>query len=290
LSPRPRRGAASDDAAPHDEDFVTLPEAATRLGVHYMTVYRYVRTGMLPAVQRNGRWEIAVDALAHFAARTTGERRSGRTRRAPYRERLVNRLLASDTAGAWNVVERALASGTSPRRAHLELIAPALDDIGERWATGSITIGDEHAATAVASRLIGRLGPLLTRRGPTRGTVVLTGAPGERHTLPMVMLADLLRADGWDVVELGGDTPADDLADAAARADRLVAVAISVGSRQTARAAADAADRVRDVADDVPVLIGGPGVADAKAARRLGSDGWGRDADDVSDLLETLTR
>jgi len=27
---------------------LTLPEVADRLGVHYMTVYRYVRTGRLP--------------------------------------------------------------------------------------------------------------------------------------------------------------------------------------------------------------------------------------------------
>ena len=32
---------------------VTLHEAAERLGVHYMTAYRYVRTGRLPA-ERDG--------------------------------------------------------------------------------------------------------------------------------------------------------------------------------------------------------------------------------------------
>ena len=270
------------------DDFVTLPEAAARLGVHYMTVYRYVRTGMLPATRRNGRWEVSTAALTEFAAPSDEPRSSGRARRAPHRSRLVNRLLASDIAGAWNVIERALASGMSPRRVHLELIAPALREVGEGWEKGEVTIGEEHTATAVASRIIGRLGPLLTRRGPTRGTVVLAGAPGERHTLPMVMLADLLRADGWEVIELGGDTPVDDLVAAARHADRLAAVAISVGSEQTAAGAARAARRVRAAAPGTPVLIGGPAVVDADMARRLGSDGWGHDADEVSALITSI--
>ena len=34
-------------------ELITLHEAAARLGVHYMTAYRYVRTGRLPA-ERDG--------------------------------------------------------------------------------------------------------------------------------------------------------------------------------------------------------------------------------------------
>ena len=33
-----------------------LQEAADRLGVHYMTAYRYVRTGRLPATRIGSQW------------------------------------------------------------------------------------------------------------------------------------------------------------------------------------------------------------------------------------------
>jgi len=195
-------------------------------------------------------------------------------------------MLATDASGAWAVVERALASGTSAHAVLLDLIGPALQDIGDRWARGDITIGQEHTATAVASRLVGRLGPLLSRRGPTRGTVVLAGAPGEQHTLSMVMFADLLRGDGWYVVELGGNTPLEDLVRATTSTDRLVAVAICVGSDQTKQAAAEAAAAVHAASADVTVLVGGPGITDKATARGLGADGWGADADAVSRLLD----
>ena len=42
-------------------ELIELREAAERLGVHYMTAYRHVRTGRLPAVQRGGRWYMDLD-------------------------------------------------------------------------------------------------------------------------------------------------------------------------------------------------------------------------------------
>ncbi|HEX2384421.1 MAG TPA: B12-binding domain-containing protein, partial [Acidimicrobiales bacterium] len=230
------------------------------------------------------------DAVAALNAPQPMAPQVGRARRAPHRSRLITRMLAADAPGAWSVVERALASGTSPRRVELELIVPSLRDIGDGWARGEISIGQEHTATAVASRLIGRLGPLLTRRGPTRGAVVLAGAPGERHTLCMVMLADLLRADGWQVVELGGDTPVRELAAAVRTVDRLAAVAICVGSDETRAEATESAAAVRAANDSVAVLIGGPGITDEDVARSLGADGFGRDADEVNAVLDLLTR
>jgi methanogenic corrinoid protein MtbC1 len=178
----------------------------------------------------------------------------------------------------------------SARRVHLELIAPTLREIGDRWQQGTLSVGQEHVATAVASRLVVRLAPLLARRGSSRGSLVLAGAPREQHTLPMVMLADLLRSDGWDVVELGPDTPIDDLVRVVAEVDRLVAVGIQVGSDSTAQPAARAVRALHRASPGTPVLVGGPGAPDARTAARLGADGWGKDANEVSAVLEQLRR
>ena len=49
---------------------VTLHEAAKRLGVHYMTAYRYVRTGRLPAERDGAHWLIVVGVRAGGSGRT----------------------------------------------------------------------------------------------------------------------------------------------------------------------------------------------------------------------------
>ena len=41
-----------------DAETLSLHEAAAELGVHYMTAYRYVRLGMLPAHREGRSWRV----------------------------------------------------------------------------------------------------------------------------------------------------------------------------------------------------------------------------------------
>ena len=57
------------DGTPPDRapgGLLTLYEAAEQLGVHYMTVYRYVRTGRLPGHKVGAEWRSDPDDLATF--------------------------------------------------------------------------------------------------------------------------------------------------------------------------------------------------------------------------------
>ena len=81
-SPRsPSWSAGSRRRMPED---LTLDEVASALGVHYMTVYKYVRTGRLPARRLAGRWRVsALDVAAWRAGQTdTGPGVAGAVRRA----------------------------------------------------------------------------------------------------------------------------------------------------------------------------------------------------------------
>ncbi len=253
------------------EGSLTLPQAAEELGVHYMTVYRYVRTGQLPAERVGGAWR--VDRADLELVRRPAQRGSPRPRAAPTSPaRLQSRLVAGDEAGAWGLLESSLASDRTPEEVLLELIAPTLRSIGTQWERGRLSVADEHRASAVANRLIGRLGARFGRRGVRRGTVILAAGPGERHALPVAIAANLLRWRGFAVVELGADTPGDALVDAVTQAHDVVAVGIaytwSGASSSARRTIAD----VRRAAPGVPVLVGGAAIADADHARRLGAD------------------
>ena len=266
-----------------------LQQAAVTLGVHYMTVYRYVRTGRLRATRHAGRWVVAASDLESFEAATAHRSAPGRHGsghgapggHSPYRSRLLDRLLAGDEAGAWHIVESALVGGMGPDRAHVELLAPCLREVGERWAAGTVTVGAEHIASATAGRVTARLAPLCARRGRTHGTIVLGAPPGEQHGLPMTLLTNVLRARGWDVVELGPDTPPSEMIDAAVAADRLAAVGVSVGSESTFERAEGVLAELREHVPGVPLLAGGPAVPDLATAHRLGADRWGADPDQV---------
>ena len=251
------------------DDDLTLADAAAEAGLHYMTLYRYVRTGRLPATRRGREWRIArrdVDALTS-PDEAPRPRRSGT---AALCRRLEDRMLAGDEAGAWRIVEDALAAGTEPATVHLRLLAPALAEIGDRWARGELRVADEHRASVVAGRLIGRLGPQLRTRGARRGTVVVGAVTGDMHALPTAIAADLLRGGRFEVVDLGADVPVESFVQAAAEADRLLAVVVSVASLPDPERLTAICTAVHAAAD-VAVLVGGP-ACDARSAEQAGAD------------------
>jgi methanogenic corrinoid protein MtbC1 len=200
-------------------------------------------------------------------------------------------MLAGDEAGAWKLVETFLVSGGNPQAALLDVLAPAMREIGHGWERGELSVGDEHRATAVALRLVGRLGPMFVRRGRPRGTVVVASAPGDSHALPTAIVASVLRGHGYAVVELGGNTPEGSvLAEVKAAGERLRGVVISVSSQDRLEAAQAVVAAVRSVAPDTPVLIGGPAVVSEQEAAEAGSDGFAADAADLAALLSGTRR
>ena len=198
-------------------------------------------------------------------------------------------MVAGDAAGAWRLIEGRLSGGSDPPGVLTELLVPVLRSIGDRWAAGELSVGDEHRATAVAYRLIGRLGLQFGRRGRTRGTVVLAAPSGDLHALPVTIVADLLRWRGFDVVDLGANTPGEAIGEAAGRADRLIAVGIvSTTSGLDAKVAAAVA-AVRAVVPDTPILLGGAAIRSQTHAHKLGGDIWtDGDADAAVDAIDEL--
>jgi excisionase family DNA binding protein len=271
-----------------DRERISLHEAARRLGVHYMTAYRYVRTGRLPAEREGPNWSI--DPVDLDAMREPGRvpRGTGSVRTEGSAQ-LAARMVAGDEAGAWNIVEAALASSLEPADVYHDLLLPALHDIGTGWAEGRLSVADEHGATVVAHRIIGRLGPRFARRGRKRGAVVLGAAPGDEHALACAIVADLLRAARFEPIDLGANAPAASFVDAARCANRLAAVMIAATIPGRDRAIRASVRALRDGGIDAPILVGGAAIEHEAHARRLGADAWsGRDARTAIAAVEAL--
>lgn len=267
---------------------VTLHEAAERLGVHYMTAYRYVRQGQLNATRTSAGWRVALEDLNRFSrpgSASTSEAPKPRSRRqAPWASRLEARLIVGDVEGAWGVIESAMAAGSSVDRVYTEYLTEAMESIGARWAAGELAVADEHRATVVVQRLLGRLGPQLNRRGRSRGTVVVGSPFGEHHSIPSAVVADLVRAEGWSVIDLGSDCPASSFAQVVEETD-AVAVLLSVSHVDSFPAAVEVTVEVQAMQPQALVITGGRAVsatADTDLDARLIP---GRDIAQVLDMV-----
>jgi MerR family transcriptional regulator, light-induced transcriptional regulator len=95
-------------------------------------------------------------------------------------------------------------------RVLLELVQPAMVEIGERWHRGAINVAVEHFATQFIRR---KLASLLTifEGGAHRATIVVGCAPGELHDLGALLSALFLVRRGWHVIYLGPQVPLFDL-------------------------------------------------------------------------------
>ena len=263
---------------------LTLQQVADELGVHYMTVYRYVRLGMLDATKRGRSWVVTRQDLDTFTRESAAPVERGSVR---WDERLCKRLVAADDSGAWGVVESALASGMSVHDVYTKMVVPALREVGDLWEAGEIGIAEEHAASQIAYRIVARLAPLSAKRGVRRGTIVLGSTATELHSLPLSIAADLLRAEQFDVLDLGANLPPDSFAGRVATTDSLIAVAVGVTSPDQADEIRRTIAALREVTD-VPIIVGGRGVRGLEA-EDLGADAVTVNAEDAVATIEALS-
>jgi MerR family transcriptional regulator, light-induced transcriptional regulator len=200
-----------------DGDALTLQEAADQLNVHYMTAYRWVRSGKLQAFKAGGRLRVRSEDLRSFAQGREVDvvlpaRASGRRNWKRHVERLHGCLLDGRAVEAGTLVAKVVANGATATDAYIHLITPALYRVGDDWADGRIGIAVEHRATEIATRLMISLSGLFQRPGPSRGVAVTVAPEGEQHGLGLAMVADFLRGMHFTVHHLGCNLPADQLA------------------------------------------------------------------------------
>jgi DNA-binding transcriptional MerR regulator len=204
-------------------------------------------------------------SASEAAARATGDEpvtQEGAVTDGVARE-LREALDRFDAGGAHQAFDRLLAT-VSVEIAITEVLVPLLHELGDRWETGTATIGQEHfASDLVRGRMLGIARGWANGVGPT---FVLACPPGEEHDLGLMMFGIALARRGARVVFLGADTPVATIAETVRDVEPegvVIAVARSV---PLAAAAGELAALARDVA----VYVGGPG-AEEEAVRGSGA-------------------
>lgn len=115
-----------------------------------------------------------------------------------------------DVAGAERILARA-AVALPTEDFLLEVVAPALKEVGDRWERKEFRIAHERVATAAARGLLFSLVRLYPPREQL-GAVVVAAPRGERHELGAMMVAMLAALRGFTVLYLGADVPDNEIA------------------------------------------------------------------------------
>jgi MerR family transcriptional regulator, light-induced transcriptional regulator len=277
-------------ARPTPGDLITLQEAAERLSVHYMTAYRWVRRGELPAFKTGGRLRIRVEDLEQFLAERAvdvamkSHDDDGHTDWERHVDRLVDALMVGDAARAAGDVRKVMSDGATAGDVYVKLITPALYRIGSAWETREIGVAEEHRASQICVTIVAQLSDLFRRRKARRGTAVTLTPPEERHAIASAMVADFLRAGGYDVHHLGAGVPPADLA-MFLRVVPSDLVCFSVTQKMPAETYGELARACREQIPEPIVIFGGQGV-DRAVAEAVGA----MVVEDIGELVDYIER
>jgi methanogenic corrinoid protein MtbC1 len=205
------------------------------------------------------------------------------------REHLVGeyleRVAAHDVVGARTLVLTELAPDEGLSTLIVELLAPAMAEVGDRWYGGRWSASQEHVASGITESALSAASVRTRSRrpAPDAPTAVLVCPRGEEHVLPARFAGELLVEAGADVITLGLPVPDQDLADflVEVRPSALVVSCTEPLAIPGVRAAVAAAHKA-----GVPALVGGAGLGeDGRRAAALGADGWALRSDDVIPVL-----
>ncbi len=200
-------------------------------------------------------------------------------------------VLEGDRHRAWHVVRTAASEGTPLEDLYRHLLAPAQAEIGRMWMQDEANIAEEHFVSSTTKWVVTRLQQLAVRQPPHGKTLLAAGVAGNQMDVGLHMLGDLFEIDGWQVVQLGADVPADDLAQAVElyQVD-VVGLSVAMNNQFTALQAAVQAIRTSTGGQQVKILVGGRALEHASDLKEeLDVDAIVHSLADARDLARQLT-
>ncbi len=142
-----------------------------------------------------------------------------------FRSAALNATQRLDAAELHAVLERAAVTLGVPGFLD-QVVAPSLQEIGRGWTEGTVSIAQEHLATAVFRRMLGWLLRVYEVNHSAPRLVVAT-PPRQLHELGAMLAGATAAAQGWDVTYLGADLPVAEIL-SSARQVAANAVALSI--------------------------------------------------------------
>lgn len=176
----------------------------------------------------------------------------------PRRDRFLEALLRGDRRAGLDVARSVLEEHGVLALCD-ELVRQAMYEIGERWMAGSLSVAHEHLATATLEAVMGALYSAIPWKpvSPTANRLVAACPEGERHSIGLRLVSDVLLLEGrWRILFLGADLPTDGLIEIVNDL-RASGVLLSVSLPEHLAGALRAAERIMAETHAALVVLGG---------------------------------
>ncbi len=204
------------------------------------------------------------------------------------KERLKESLVDLDEDSFFEALKDLLARGEDPWDIILGPMSEAMDEIGKLYEEGEYFIAEMLVAADIFKKALKEMGIEESDSESSLGVVVIGTVKGDVHDIGKSLVATMLRASGFKVIDLGVDVDADKFIHAVREHDADI-VAMSALLTTTRNYMKTVIDRLKEegLRDKVKVLIGGLSTS-KEFAEKIGADGWGKNAIEGVEVAKRL--
>lgn len=205
-------------------------------------------------------------------------------------EKLGKAVLEYDGAEAENWARKAEEEKIDPVEA-LRVLTKAVRQIGDGYGRGELWLPDLIGAASAMQRALPIIEEQIKRQGKTReslGLVVIGTVLGDIHNIGKSMVATLLIAEGFEVIDLGINVNAEKFIEVV-KEQRPEILAMSALMTMTAPEQAKVIKALKDAGlrDKVKIAVGGGAITE-DFAREIGADGYAPTAVKAAGLAKKL--
>ncbi len=196
-------------------------------------------------------------------------------------QRMAQSIIDGDADAAVALSKESISASMDPLEAISQGFVAGVNAVGDAFGRGEAFLPELVMAGEAMKAAVAVLDPELKRRGSERqmlGKIVIGTVEGDIHEIGKSLVATMLGASGFDVIDLGVDTPGDKLIGKAleVKADILAMSALLTTTMVRQREVIEELEK-EGLRKQIKVMVGGaPVTRDWVAAIR--ADGYSEDA------------
>ena len=198
-------------------------------------------------------------------------------------------LVDLDEEQVLTLTQRGLEQGLDP----LEILERGLSDgirrIGDSYAAGNITLPHMVICADIMQRAVLILEPEIEKSQKKRrfkGKVIIGTVEGDIHDIGKKIVATLLKANGYEVIDLGRDVPNTKFVEQVRLENpQFLCLSALMTTTVVNQKAVIELLEMEFLRDRVRVIVGGAGVTRERAIQ-MGADGYGENASEGVSVME----
>ncbi len=203
--------------------------------------------------------------------------------------KLFEAVVNGDATTARNLTEQALADAVEPLVLVNEHLAPAMDEVGQRFEKCDYFVPELLLSARAMKGALELIRPLLAASGAEpAGRVVIGTVKGDLHDIGKNLVASMFEGGGFEVIDLGVNVAPAKFVDTAHQQNaHIISMSALLTTTMLSMRGTIEALKTAGLRDRVKVLIGGAPITQ-RFADEIGADGFGATAVDAVALARKV--